>query len=91
MPNDQPAGSICVGKKIDRERKALEGGDVVLDGIDTWIRRLMNDGHISTKMRTGEIRLLVKYADGYYYDHQAKNKEEETNDAEQDVRFDFAE
>jgi hypothetical protein len=33
----------------------------------------------------------VKYADGYYYDHQAKNKEEETNDAEQDVRFDFAE
>ncbi|MBQ3926152.1 MAG: hypothetical protein IKN44_05215 [Bacteroidaceae bacterium] len=91
VPNDQPAGSICVGKKIDRERKALEGGDVVLDGIDTWIRRLMNDGHISTKMRTGEIRLLVKYADGYYYDHQAKNKEEETNDAEQDVRFDFAE
>lgn len=92
VPNDQPAGSICVGKSINRDKCQLEGGEVVLDGIDAWIRRLMYDGRVSTKMKTGELELVVNYAEGYYYDEQATDrKEEEQHEEECDTSFDFAE
>lgn len=92
VPYEQPAGCICVGKSINRDKCLLEGGAVVMDGIDAWIRRLMYDGRISTKMKTGELVLVVNYAEGYYYDEKAKGgKEEERKDEEHNDHFDFAE
>ena len=52
----------------------------------------MYDGRISTKMKTGELVLVVNYAEGYYYDEKSKGgKEEERKDEEHNDHFDFAE
>lgn len=92
VPYSLSAGSICVGKVANHEKGLLEGGEVVLDGIDAWIKQLICDGYISTKIKTGEMELVVKYAECYYYDNRTKNKQKEKHhEAEAYTMFDFAE
>ena len=63
----------------------------VLDGIDQWIRQLMCDGHITPKMKTGEIMLKVSYAEGYVWDEGKAEPKEERHEEEQPDRWNFAE
>ena len=41
---------------------------MVLDKISEWIMYIMYKGLISTKMKTGDVELLVEYAPEYFYD-----------------------
>ena len=90
-PHELPAGSICVGRGIDPDTPIMKGGDEVLDGIDQWIRQLMCDGHVTPKMKTGEIMLKVSYAEGYVWDEGKAEPKEEHHEEEQPDRWNFAE
>ena len=67
-PSDAAAGCICVGSEYDLRRGIVVEGEMVLDKISEWIMYIMYKGLISTKMKTGDVELLVEYAPEYFYD-----------------------
>lgn len=67
-PWETSAGSICVGSKCDLKKGVVMDGEKVVKKIGEWIMHIMRMGLISTKMKTGEVELVVRYAPQYYYD-----------------------
>lgn len=75
-PSEVAAGCICVGTECDLSKGLMRGGKEVLDKIGEWIMYIMRKGLISTKMKTGEVELLVRYAPDYFYDANGQDATE---------------
>ena len=67
-PSETAAGCICVGTECNLNKGVMKGGKEGVDKIGEWIMYIMRKGLISTKMKTGEVELLVRYDPCYYYD-----------------------
>ncbi len=74
LPSETTAGSICVGTACNTTKGLMKGGKEVVDKIGEWIMYIMRKGLISTKMKTGEVELLVRYDPCYFYDEHGADE-----------------